>query len=183
MMKNKFKVAAVKPQSIIIETNENISNPIREYESLTPSQKLTYNNFILLCNEICVESMDLIPIPDEECIYTMIKPCPVNGDLEVRVWERGWYNDKDKKIINIDIIALHFDSQGNRVPLYDSRDVVIADMSEERRVEITEGVYEYSYVLGNAIIENGEPVKTLIAKAIQIADVDGTLNKRLYGDL
>ena len=110
----------------------------------------------------------------------MSKPCPVNSDLTVKIYDRNYKNDKELKVIQIDIIAIHFDSQGNRVPLYDSKDVVIADMSEERRVEITEGVYEYSYVLANAIIENGEPIKTLIAKAIQVADADGSLNQRLY---
>ena len=179
-MKNKFEIAVVKPVSVVLQTEDGNINPTKEYINLTPSQKTVYDNFILLLNEICMDNMELIPIPEEDPVYIMTKPCPVNGDLEVRVWETSYINDKEKKVIHIDIIALHFTSSGNRVPVYDCKSYVIADMSEEKKVEVTEGVWEYSYVLANTILDNGESVKTLLAKAVQIADLDGSLNQRLY---
>ena len=178
-MKRQFTTAIFKDDMIILENGQ--KNPLINISELSERQKIQLNGYIELCNEISVDSNDIIPIPEDESVYIMQKPCPVNSDLTVKIYDRNYKNDKELKVIQIDIIAIHFDSQGNRVPLYDRKDVVIADMSEERRVEITEGVYEYSYVLANAIIENGEPVKTLIAKAIQIADADGSLNQRLYG--
>lgn len=177
-MKNKFSKCVITPTQMVLDNGD--KNPSKTYIELTSNQKIAFSNFLLLCNEISTESQELIPIPDEPSLYTMIKPCPINGDLDVLIWETSYVNDKVNKVMNISIVALHFDSDGNRVPIYDCKSYVIADMSEERKVEVSEGVYEYSYTLANTMLDNGEPVKTLLAKAIQIADADGSLNQRLY---
>lgn len=55
-----------------------------------------------------------------------------------------------------------------------------ADMSEERKVQVDENTSYYSYDLAISIIENGDSISSLVTKAIQLADLDGSLNKQLY---
>ena len=57
---------------------------------------------------------------------------------------------------------------------------VFADMNEERKVQVDENTSFYSYDLAISMIENGDSVSSLVTKAIQLADLDGSLNKRLY---
>ena len=110
----------------------------------------------------------------------MTQPCPVDSNLTCHVYDTSYSNDKDNKVIKIDVLAVHYDQNNVRVPEWDTFSYVLADMSEENRVEVAPGVFEYSYTLADTMLQNNTPLPTLIQTAIHIADVDGTLNKRLY---
>lgn len=161
----------------IISLTDNISlNRISDF-SENEREQITD---VLVLIDYKTKLKNIIPVPEEQNVYTMMSPCPVRSDLVVKIWDINYKNNKQEKVIKIDIIALHFDQNGVRVPQYDNISYVMADMSEERRVEIIEGVYEYSYILASTMLENNTPMSQLIAMTIQIADADGTLNKRLY---
>ncbi len=178
-MKHKFNTAVVTAGTIQAGT-EDFKNPIFVFAEMDESEQKIYTDFLLLVDKKCAEVMEQIEIPSDECDYVMTKPCPVDENLTVKIYERGVKTDKDKKEITFTILALHFDSNNERVPMYDTTTYVIADMSEERKVEIVPSVFEYSYDLASSMIENGESVKFLVSKAIEIADLDSSLNKRLY---
>ena len=178
-MKHKFNTAVVTAGTIQAGT-EDFKNPIFVFAEMNESEQKVYTDFLLLVDKKCAEVMEQIEIPSEECVYVMIKPCPVNENLTVKIYERGINTDKEQKVIVFKLLALHFDSNNERVPMYDTTTYVITDMSEERKVEIVPSVFEYSYDLASSMIENGESVKFLVSKAIEIADLDGSLNKRLY---
>lgn len=171
-------------KSILLNPNE--VHYVGENADVIPMSAFTeielgqINSFIKMIEDKAKSRRPMIPIPEGTSVYTMIKPCHVRGDLDVKIYNLNYSNDKDKKVIKIDIVAIHFDANGERVPIYDGYSYVIADMSEERKVEVSEGVYEYSYTLANTFLENAMPINQLIATAIQIADADGSLNKRLY---
>ena len=178
-MKHKFNTAVVTADTIQAGTDD-FKNPIFVFAEMNESEQKIYNDFLLLVDKKCSEVMEQIEIPSEECDYVMIKPCPVDENLTVKIYERGVKTDKDKKEITFTILALHFDSEGNRVPQWDGYSYVMADMSEDRKVQVDENTSFYSYDLAISMIENGDSVSSLVTKAIQLADLDGSLNKRLY---
>jgi hypothetical protein len=182
----------MKTQKIIADINGNIllhifgmDNSFLEInvDSLSGTTGSTIiNSFISLCDELRQNNEPVIPIPSytNEPIYTMTKPCPADSGLTCNIYDTSYSNDKDNKVIKIDVLAIHYDSDGHRVPKLDTYSYVLADMSDENRVEVTPGVFEYSYTLADTMLANGTGLPDLIQMAIHIGDVDGTLNKRLY---
>lgn len=155
---------------------------IKEILELSPELQIELHAFCSSIDEVMRKSKPILDIPtgSGEPVYTMIKPCPVNSDLTVNIYDTNYSNDKRQKIIKIDVRAIHLNSLGERVPEWDCDTYVLADMSEENRIEVAEGVYEYSYVLADTFLQQGMSIPQLIAMASQIADVDGSLNKRIY---
>lgn len=153
---------------------------IKEIKDLSTSLQAEITAFAEKIDAVRRQSKPIIDIPDTQLVYTMIKPCPVRGDLTVRLHYLWYNNDPIKKEIRIDLLAVHYDENNERVPEYDDKSYVIADMSEEGKIEVSEGVYEYSYTLANTFLENAMPINDLITMACQIADADGSLNKRIY---
>ena len=128
-----INVTVIKDSEFTVDTGLG-SNITERREDLTSIRKTLFDNFMLMIKEVCAEKLPMIKIPDYNSVYTMIKPCPVNGDLDVKIWAIDFVNNKVDQVITINILALHFDSDGNRVPLYDTKSHVIADMSEERSI-------------------------------------------------
>lgn len=170
--------------SILINENEvhyvGGTSDVINMSDFTESELQKINEYVEIVINKTKTRRPLIPIPEQTSVYTMIKPCPVRGDLDVKIYDKNYKNDKKAKVITIDIVAIHFDANGERVPMYDGYSYVIADMSEERKVEVAPDVYEYSYTLANTFLENAMPINQFIAMACQIADTDGSLNKRIY---
>lgn len=127
----------------------------------------------------CEQQKPAIALPTDagQPVFTVPEKCPLDSSLTPKVY----YMDFQKTDVSfrMDILVAHFDSNGNRVSRYDSLDTIIADMSEERRVEISEGIYEYSFVLANSFIAQGMSIPQLISMSSQIWYSDGSW-KRIY---
>lgn len=180
-MKTNKIISEINGNSLIhIYTVDNDYTAIN-YNSIDSTNKSTIDNFFSLCDKLSRESKQVLGIPSTTPAYIMDKPCPVDSGLTCNIYDMGYSNDRINQIIKIDVLAVHFDSNGNRVPEWDTYSYVLADMSDENKVEVSDGVYEHSYTLADTMLSNGTSVPSLIQTAIHIADVDGTLNKRLYG--
>ncbi len=212
----------MKTQKIITDIDTNIlihtfgqdeTFNLIDYNDLQTSDKNIVDNYNELFDRLRRQSKPILEEPSAlgEPIYIMNKPCPVNSDLTVKIYDTDYRNDKPNQTITINVRAIHYDSNNVRVPEWDCDDSVIADMSVERQIDVTpEGqvavktistgvvrlendgyvlitdeeftrIYEPSYILANTMLQNNTPLPSLIQTAIHIADVDGTLNKRLYG--
>ena len=212
-MKTKKIISDIDTNILIHTFGEDGSFNLISYNDLQPSDQVIINNYNELFDRLRRQSKPVLEEPSElgEPIYVMMTPCPVNPDLIVKVYDTDYRNDKNAQIITITIRAIHYSSAGIRVPEWDCDDFVIADMSEEKQVDVTPDgqvavetvltgvvrlevsgyvlidgeiftrIYEPSYTLANTMLQNNVPLPSLIQTAIHIADIDGTLGKRLYG--
>ena len=128
---------------------------------------------------------DFYDIPTNPIVeYDMVPPCPVDSYVTLRkiFWTGEEHDVMDKFRINI--LVLHFDAQGNRITKWDKQTWTQADAQTmiDNPLDTGTQVNEYDFFM--SIVESGQ--MTLIEAVmlgIQRADLDGTINRRIYGNI
>ena len=194
-----------KTRIIIDEVTKNIlicvdiSSTIQfDYASLTADETIKLNAFL----DVCEAKKPIIPLPTDpgQPVFTIPETCPLDSTLTPKVYYMAF--EKNSNSFKMDILVTHFKENGDRITKYDVIDSILADMSEERKVDVTPAgfiavedalgvvrlepdtyillpeekltkITEYSFVLANSMIGQGMSIPQLIGMSAQIWYADG----------
>jgi len=195
-----------KPRIIIDEKLESIlicvdsTSTIQfDYASLTVDETAKLNAFL----DVCETKKPIIPLPTDpgQPVFSVPETCPLDSTLNPRVYYVAF--EKNSNSFKMDILVTHFKANGDRVTKYDAIDTILADMSEERKVDVTPAgfiavedalgvvrlepdtyillpeekltkITEYSFVLANSMIGQGMSIPQLIGMSAQVWYADGS---------
>jgi hypothetical protein len=126
---------------------------------------------------------DFFEIPINPIVeYDMIPPCPVDDTVELR--KIYWTGEKHEVMdsFRINLLVLHFDKDGNRMTKWDKMTWTQADTQTmiDNPLNPGEQVNEYDFFM--SIVQSGQmTLIDAVLLGIQRADLDGTINRRIYG--
>jgi len=148
---------------IEVDTEYNIENNIDQY--------VVINGIVKYDFEIPISAM---------VEYEMIPPCPIDETITKRVVYWDGIVDAIETSFKIWIIIIHFRGE-ERASEYDKKTWTKADKDIIIDNPMNPGELVNELDFFKSMIEAGAPLPSVLMYGIQTADIDGTLNARIYG--